>query len=89
MGRLWLSAIECYYEDIDRQLKEQYIHGLELTKVCENEEITSENELSWAKRVGVQRAQSIIINSLTGAREFDKLKVVKTYTRKAQEDTCR
>ena len=53
MGRLWLSLIECNYKEIDRQLKEQFIHGLkdtemlgeiikELTKVHENEEITSE-----------------------------------------------
>ena len=66
MGWLWLSAIETYKE-LDRQLKEQFIHGLndtdmlgeiiwELTKVHENEEITSKNVLSWAKRVRVQRA---------------------------------
>ena len=62
-----LSAIECKYKKMDRQLKEQFIHGLngtemlgeiikEITKVCENEEITSENVLSWAKRVKMQRA---------------------------------
>ena len=48
MGRLWLSTIECSYKEIDRQLKEQFIHGLndtemlgelikELTKGGENE----------------------------------------------------
>ena len=52
MGRLWLSAIECNYKELDRQLKEQFIHGLndtdmlgeiirELTKIQKNAEITS------------------------------------------------
>ena len=73
MGRLWLLAIECNYKEVDRQLKEQFIHGLndieilgkiikELTKICENEEITSESVLSCVKIVDVQRAQSAIIN---------------------------
>ena len=50
MGRLQLLAIECNYKELDRQLKEQFIHGLndtemlgeiikELTKIQENEEI--------------------------------------------------
>ena len=34
--------------------------------------------LSWVKRVEVQRAQSTIMNSLTEAKEFNKLKVVKS-----------
>ena len=49
----------------------------ELSKIHENEEITSRNVLSWAKRVKVQRAQSAIMNGLTEAKEFDKLKLVK------------
>ena len=62
----------------------------ELTKIHENEEITSENVLPWAKRFKVQRAQSAIINNLTEVNEFDKLKEVKnTHTRKALEDTPR
>ena len=28
MGRLRLAAVECNYTEIDRQLKEQFIHGL-------------------------------------------------------------
>ena len=28
MGRLKLGAIDCNYKEIDRQLKEQFIHGL-------------------------------------------------------------
>ena len=53
MGRLRLAAIDCNYKEIDMQLKEQFIHRLndpdmlaeiimELTKVKENTEITSE-----------------------------------------------
>ena len=52
---------------MDRQLKEQFIHGLnytemlkeiikELTKV--HKEIISENVLSWEKKFKVPRAQS-------------------------------
>ena len=65
MGRLWLSVIECNHKEFNRQLKEQFIHGLndtdmlgeiilELTKIHENAEITSENVLSWVKRVKAQ-----------------------------------
>ena len=47
MGKLNLAAIDCNYKERDRQLKEQFIHGLkdtdmlaeiirELTKVKEN-----------------------------------------------------
>ena len=52
MGRWWLLVIECNYKELNRQLKEQFIHGLndtnmlgeiiwELTKMHENREITS------------------------------------------------
>ena len=27
MGRLCLAAVECNYQEVDRQLKEQFIHG--------------------------------------------------------------
>ena len=84
MGRLRLAAIDCKYKEIDRALKEQFIPRgndidmlseiiLDLAKVEENTEITSENILCEAKRVEAQRAQSAIINSLTDTREFDKL----------------
>ena len=55
--------------------------------------------LSWAKRVEAQRAQSPIINSLTEAKEFDKLKVLTithkdsprrhTQTKTPTKQTCR
>ena len=28
MGRLWVAAVECNYHEVSRQLKEQFIHGL-------------------------------------------------------------
>ena len=28
MGRLWIAVVECNYKEVDRQLKEQFIHGL-------------------------------------------------------------
>ena len=60
MGRLRLAAIDCNYKETDRQLKDQFIHGLnntdmlakiimDLTKVKENMEVTSEKLLCWAK----------------------------------------
>ena len=78
MGRLRLAAIECNCKEIDRQLKEQFIHNQNdtdmlaelirgLTKIQENTEITSEKVLCWAKRVEAQRAQSA---SLTETKEL-------------------
>ena len=61
----------------------------ELTKIKENGTIMSENVLTWAKRVKVQRAQSAVMNSLPKTKEFDKIKVSKMHTRTIPEDTCR
>ena len=46
MGRLWVEAVECNYQEVDRQLKEQFIHGLNDKGVLE--EITM--ELTMAKK---------------------------------------
>ena len=62
-------------QEIDRQLKEHFIHGLndeemlaeiirELTKCEEDNTIHSEKVLTWVKRVEVQRAQTVVISSL-------------------------
>ena len=40
MGRLWVAAVECNYQEVDRQLKEQFIHGL--NNKCMLEEIMKE-----------------------------------------------
>ena len=53
MGRHRLAAVECNYREVDRQLKEQFVHGFnnndmlteiirEVTKAEENADITSE-----------------------------------------------
>ena len=60
MGRLCVAAAECHYRDPDRQLKEQFIHELndrfmldeiirELTTKNNDEQVTSEGVLTWAK----------------------------------------
>ena len=88
MSRLRLAAVEFNYREVDRQLKEQFIHGLnsndmlagiisELTKVEDSAYITSEQVLGWAKRVEAQGAQSAIMDSLTKTKEFDKVKKAK------------
>ena len=62
IGRLCVVAVECNYREVDRQLKEQFIHGLndrcmfeeiikELTAANDDEQIPSEGMLAWAKRV--------------------------------------
>ena len=35
MGRLWVAAVECNYQDVNRQLKKQFIHGLNDTSMLE------------------------------------------------------
>ena len=75
MGQFRTTAMECSYKEVDRQLKEQFIHGLgdsemlmeiiqELTKCSENMMIPNEHLLIWAKRIEAQRAQAAVINSL-------------------------
>ena len=62
MGRLRVVVAECSYKEIDHQLKEQFIHGLnnktildkiirELTTKSINDQMTSEEVLIWAKGV--------------------------------------
>ena len=71
VGRLHMVAAECGYKEIDRQLKEQFIHGLndkdmlgkvikELTTKNNDEQTTSEGVLLWAKRVEAQRVKATI-----------------------------
>ena len=66
-GRLHVVAVEHNYRELDRQLKEQLIHELndrcmleeiikELTAASEDEQISSEGMLAWAKRLEAQRA---------------------------------
>ena len=70
---------------MDRQLKEQFIHGLtdkvmldeiirELTSKTSSQQMTSEYVLAWAKRVKVQRVQVSILNDITETKTFDQVK---------------
>ena len=92
MGRLWV-AVESSYQEFDRQLKEQFIHGLkdkcmleeiikELTATKNDDCITTGGVLAWAKRVEAQMAQVAVLNMLTESRQFDKVKLFK----KVKED---
>ena len=85
MGWLWVAAAECGYKEVDRQLKEQFIYGLndkimpdeiirELTSRTGNVQTTSEDVLAWAKRVKAQMAQTSVLNDITETRSFNKVK---------------
>ena len=60
MGRLWIAAVECNYKEADKQLKEQFIHGLnnrvmldeivrELMAKNNSKQTKSEDVLLWAR----------------------------------------
>ena len=83
-----MAAADCNYREIDRQLKEQFIHGInnkvmldkvlrELTAKINNEQTTSEGILAWAKRVEVQWAKAAILNDITESYQFDKIKMAQ------------
>ena len=61
VARLWIAAVECNYKEVDRQLKEQFIHGLndrvmldeivrELTTKNSSKQTNSEDVLLWARQ---------------------------------------
>ena len=88
MGRLCVVAAECNYKEIDHQLKEQFIHGLnnktmldkvirELTTKNINQQTTSEYMLILAKRVGAQKVHAAILSDITKSQKFYKVKVAK------------
>ena len=93
MGRLCVAVAECNYRELNRQLKEQFIHGLndkcmldeiirEITAKNKDEQVTSEGVLIWAKYIEAQRVQATILNNITESHQFDKVKV----TKKSKED---
>ena len=62
IGRLHIAAVEYNYHEVDRQLKEQFIHGLndkymleeiikELMSTKNDDHITSGGMLEWTKKV--------------------------------------
>ena len=58
----------------------------ELTK--ENATITSENVVTWGKRVKEQRSPSAVMSTITEANKFDKIKVAKyVHTNTAKRTT--
>ena len=84
MGKLRIATTECNYKEIDRQLKEQFVHWLndsdmsikiikELTKIEENYSMKSEQVLVWTRRVDAQKAQSAILENLNETKDFDKI----------------
>ena len=94
MVRLRTAVAECKYKEVDRQLKEQFIHGLkdsemltevirELTKCKENVIIPSEIALVCIKRVEAQRAQTVVISSLHDL----KISFMQSYIKKIVSGT--
>ena len=80
-----MAAAEYGYKEVDRQLKEQFIHGLndkimldeiirELMSRTSNVKMTSKDVLAWAKRVKAQMVQAAVLNDLTEIKVFDKIK---------------
>ena len=93
MGMLCMAVVECNYKEIDRQLKQQFIHSLndkymleeiikELTTAKDDDHITSQGVLAWAKRVEVQRAQAAVLNAITELRQFDKVTICEKAERR-------
>ena len=69
MDTIRLSATECNYKEIDRQLKKQFIDRLnyndmlveikrQLTNTEEYKDVTSEQVLAWEKGVEAQKVPS-------------------------------
>ena len=65
MGRLITAAVECIYKEVDRQLKEHFIHRLngsemlteiikELTESDDSMMIPSECVVIWAKKLNLR-----------------------------------
>ena len=88
MGRLCIAVAECSYREVNQQLKEQFIHGLndktlldevirELTAKDKNKQTTSEDVLVWAKRIEVQWAQAAILNDISQSQKFNKVKMAQ------------
>ena len=49
----------------------------ELATKNNDEQVTSDGVLIWAKRIEAQRAQATILNNITESCQFDKVKVAK------------
>ena len=93
MGRLWIVAITCNYKGTDRQLKEQFMHGLndnvmmaeiikELRETEENKDVTSNEVLQWARWVEAHRTQMAVHNNLKIDQEYHVIQSEKQKRKK-------
>ena len=91
---------ECNYREVVRQLKEQFIHGLndksmldevirELMAKNNREQTMSKDVSGWARRIKAQWAQETLLSHITESQKFDKVKMVqKTKGRWDIETMC-
>ena len=100
MGRLQIAAVECNYKEVDRQLKEQFIHGLNdrvmldeivgvLVAKNNSKQMNSEDVLLWARPIKAQRAQAAILNDITEVQIFDRVKLVQKPKGRREAETTR
>ena len=87
-GEIACGGGRCNYRELNRQLREQFIHGLngklmldeiirELTAKNNDVQVTSEGMLTWTKRIEAQRDQAAVLNNITELHQFDKIKVAQ------------
>ena len=83
MGRLHVAVAECNYKELDRQLKEQFICGLnnklmldeiirELTTKDSDEQVTSDGLLILGKGIEAQRAQAVVLSNIMESHKLTK-----------------
>ena len=100
MGRLRIAVVECNYKEVDRQLKEQFMHELndrvmldeivrELMAKNNSEQTNSEDILLWARHIEAQRAQVAILIDITEVQKFDKVKLVQKPKGRQEAETTR
>ena len=82
MDKLRIATTECNYKGINRQLKKQFILNdrnmtleitKELTKIEENDNMTSEQVLAWARKAEALTVQSAILENLNETEDFNKI----------------
>ena len=82
MGKLRIAVAEGYCEEIDRQSKEECIHGLnescmlieimhKLIVIKDTSELTSKQVLAWARYDEAKRTQTTILDSLSETKDFN------------------
>ena len=86
MGIQCVAAGECNYQEVDRQLKEQFIHGLNNKGMLEEiiKELTATKNNDCITSGGVL-AQATVLNTLTESRQLIKPK----HPKKLKDDKTR